>query len=253
MDEPAKLFGLIGFPLGHSWSKGYFSQKFDIEGLTDCSYENFEIADINLLPGIIAANPSLRGLNVTIPYKQSVLPLLNHVDAVAGQIGAVNTIKIDRHSGEIQLSGFNTDITGFTGSLAKQACKATTALVFGTGGSSLAIRFALAQMGISCISLSRNGSSGSLAYSSLSDELAAASMLWINCTPVGMYPHVDEVLPLPWHCLTPNHLLYDLVYNPAETVFLRRGREAGAATVNGLAMLHGQAEASWAIWNRNTI
>ena len=251
MGNSLRRFGLIGYPLGHSWSKGYFTRKFDAGGFHDCRYDNFEIPDISLLSDIIAGTPDLIGLNVTIPYKQAVIPMLSTIDPIARSIGAVNTIKIDRHQGEYELSGFNTDITGFRGSLSSLTSKMPAkALIFGTGGSSLAVRFALREMGIGYISISREGGPDAIPYQDLSENLAEASKLWINCTPVGMYPNISGELPLPWNCISHSHILFDLIYNPEETRFLKHGREAGALTINGLSMLLGQAEASWDIWNQ---
>lgn len=254
MTGPGRKFGLIGYPLGHSWSKGYFMAKFAQAGPEGCSYENFEIPSASLLREIVDGNPDLAGLNVTIPYKQAVLEFLDYIDPVAAEIGAVNTIVISRSGGRIRLSGYNTDVTGFTNSLMqKMPVHGTRALVFGMGGSSLAVKFALKVLDIIYISVSRKAGPYSIDYTGVTDDIAASHKVWINCTPVGMFPHSDEKLPLPYHCLTPEHLLYDLVYNPEVTEYLKMGLSAGANTMNGSVMLYEQAEAAWKIWNASPV
>jgi shikimate dehydrogenase len=249
MPDQHKKFGLIGYPLGHSYSKGHFTRKFVHEGLSGYSYENYEIASIGSIIDIIKKDPDLVGLNVTIPYKQAVMGYLDEIDTIAAEIGAVNTIKIT-HSGEqVLLNGYNTDIIGFTKSINRwQLEKPVKALVFGSGGSSLAIKYALKNLGISFISVSRKSEAGFIPYQELTEKVAKEYRLWINCTPVGMFPHSDETLPLPYQHLSPEHYLYDLVYNPDITLFLSKGVSCGAHIMNGMAMLYEQAESSWEIW-----
>jgi shikimate dehydrogenase len=241
-------FGLIGYPLGHSYSKGHFSNKFEREGLVDCRYDNFEISSADQLKEIIFRHPDLRGLNVTIPHKQAVIPFIDEIDPTALQIGAVNTIKIFR-SDNVCLKGYNTDVIGFQKSLERWPLRSSiNALVFGTGGSSLAVKHALNRLNIKYISVSRNFSHDQFPYESITREIAANHLLWINCTPVGMFPDITSLLPLPYDCLTSSHYLFDLIYNPDMTRFLSMGVRAGAKVMNGSIMLYEQAEASWRIW-----
>jgi len=249
MQNQKKQFGLIGFPLGHSFSKGHFSRKFEQESLLGYTYENFEIPSISQIGNIISENPDLMGLNVTIPYKREIIPYLEELDPVARKIGAVNTIKIDRSGSQPRLYGYNTDVTGFTTSLADWPLNPSIrALIFGTGGSSLAIRYALDRMGIEYMMVSRSYQKGSVVYEEINEEMTGNHLLWINCTPVGMFPDSANKLVLPYHHLTPRHFLYDLIYNPEVTAFLSMGLLYGAKIKNGSRMLYEQAEASWKIW-----
>lgn len=251
MQSQRKVFGLIGYPLGHSYSKDHFTRKFKQEGLSDHDYLNFEIPAIGMVEEIIRDNVDLVGLNVTIPYKKDILSFLDDIDPVARKIGAVNTIKINRAAGRNRLSGYNTDVSGFVSSVSPwKLDSGMRALVFGSGGSSLAIKFALEQFGIDFLNVSRTGVEGFIPYEAVTGRIASEYLLWINCTPVGMFPKTGEKLPLPYECLTPGHCLYDLVYNPGITGFLEKGIEAGSRIMNGSAMLREQAEASWEIWNR---
>jgi shikimate dehydrogenase len=250
MHNHFKRFGLIGYPLGHSFSKSHFTQKFKEEGLVNHSYENYEISAIGEIENIISETEDLIGLNVTIPYKQSVMSFLDEVDPVALKIGAVNTIKIIRSGNRSILGGYNTDVTGFTRSMTRWALgNHIKALVFGSGGSSLAIKYALGHLGIEFSSVSRKNKNGSIRYENLTDEMVKDFRLWINCTPVGMFPDTKGMLSLPYRYLTPEHYLYDLVYNPEITGFLQMGIDAGSSVMNGRIMLYEQAEASWEIWN----
>lgn len=254
MQNQNKSFGLIGYPLGHSYSKSHFSRKFEREGLGNHSYLNFEIPSLELFDGIVKENPDLIGLNVTIPYKQAILSYLDDIDPIARIIGAVNTIKIIRSGNECYLTGYNTDAIGFEKSIGHWTLShAVKAMVFGTGGSSLAIKYALSHMGIGYISVSRKAAKGVVPYEELTKQAAADHLLWVNCTPVGMFPDSQARLPLPYEVLTPAHYLYDLVYNPDITEFLRMGNEAGSSIMNGTRMLFEQAEASWEIWNNNLV
>ena len=242
-------YGLIGFPLTHSFSQRYFTDKFVREGITDCQYELFELPDVAALPELLQT-PGLRGLNVTIPHKQAVLPYLDRLDTSAGKIGAVNVIRIETDGSR---TGYNSDYYGFRQSLEDwlRVLGRTTgdlrALVLGTGGASKAVTAALSDMVIPYRSVSRSKTADTLTYHDL-PKLIGEYPLIINCSPVGTYPHTDEAPALPYDQLTDRHLLYDLVYNPAQTLFMKRGHERGAATHNGLRMLELQAEKAWDIW-----
>jgi shikimate dehydrogenase len=243
-----RLFGLIGYPLSHSFSRRYFTEKFRQLGLKDHAYENFPLASIADFPDLIAAHPDLVGINVTIPYKQQVMNYLDEIDPAAASIGAVNTI----HRQEGRLKGYNTDVIGFGDSLdrflADTGGPASAALVLGTGGAARAVAWALQQRQIPCRFVSRQPGEDHWCYAELTERQVTEADLIINTTPLGMAPGTSAYPDIPYQCLSGRHRLYDLVYNPAETVFLQRGRERGAATMNGLEMLHGQAEAAWSIW-----
>ena len=244
-----KQYGLIGFPLGHSFSKKFFTEKFLQENI-NATYENFEIEHPDMLIDIVRSNKNLSGLNCTIPHKKSIIPLLDDLSEQAKRIGAVNVIKIIRKDEELKLIGHNSDIIGFTQSiqpLLKPNHK--KALILGTGGASQAICTALDDLNIEWTFVSRNKGENRLTYDNVSESVIEEYHVIINCTPVGMFPHTNEAPPLPYHALTQKHLLYDLVYNPSETLFLKKGREAGATTKNGQEMLELQALASWKIWN----
>ncbi|HEY1032114.1 MAG TPA: shikimate dehydrogenase [Flavipsychrobacter sp.] len=238
-----KVYGLIGYPLKHSFSPAYFKDKFTRLGI-DATYHAYAIPTIHELPELIKKHPSLAGLNVTIPYKEQVLSYLDEVDSIAQQIGAVNCIAI--HAGK--LKGYNTDVIGFADSL-KPLLQPhhTDALILGTGGASLAVAYALGQLGIRYTKVSR--AVGDIVYADLRPEHIATHTLIINTTPVGMFPDVDAFPDLPYEAITDKHLLYDLIYNPAETAFLAKGKAQGATIKNGHEMLVLQAEASWQIWN----
>jgi shikimate dehydrogenase len=252
-DSPAhtaeRLFGLIGYPLSHSFSKRYFSEKFATEGIDNAFYELFPIETIEKLPGLLAQWPNLKGLNVTIPYKQAVLPYINVLDESAAAVGAVNVIKIK----DKQLIGYNSDTYGFLSSLQaflqENKKSPTRALVLGTGGAAKAVFFALKKLGIDYIIASRNAAPGQYSYADLQHLDLGQYPLIINTTPLGMSPHTETFPDLPYAQVGPEHLLYDLVYNPETTSFMQKGLERGAAVANGLAMLHGQAEKAWEIWN----
>jgi shikimate dehydrogenase len=242
-----RLFGLIGFPLTHSFSKKYFTEKFEAENLKDCRYENFQIESIEELPKIISANTSLEGLNVTIPHKESVLKFLHEKNDLVEQVGACNCIKIENG----KLKGFNTDVIAFEKSLEKKLKPHhRRAYILGTGGAAKAIEFVLIELGIEYQFVSRNPSAGQITYEELDDESIESHQLIINTTPVGMYPNISEAPPIPYDSLTPEHFLFDLTYNPEKTLFLQNGEAKGAAIENGYDMLVRQAEESWLIWNR---
>ena len=246
-----KKYGLIGYPLGHSFSKNFFNEKFHSESI-DAEYVNFEIPSIKELPGVLLENHDLAGLNVTIPYKEQVIPYLDELDSDAAAIGAVNVIKIIRPAkGKIKLVGYNSDIMGFTQSieplLEPQHKKA---LILGTGGASKAIYHGLKKLGIEARFVSRTPREGMFTYEDLTPAVMDEYKVIINCTPVGMYPRANEYPNIPYECLTPNHLLYDLLYNPDTTLIMKKGADKGAITKNGLEMLLLQAFGAWDIWNK---
>jgi len=245
-------YGLIGFPLKHSFSKDYFNSKFVSEGI-DAEYINFEITSIKELKSIINNNPQLKGLNVTIPYKEQIIPFLDHLSDDVSLIGAVNVVKIDRRKKKVILTGYNSDIIGF-----KQSIEPLLqphhrrALVLGTGGSAKAIFYGLKQLGIESTYVSRRKSSDKiLTYSELSQEIMENHSIIVNCTPVGMWPKTDDCPAIPYHFLNDKHLLYDLLYNPDETLFMKKGEERNASVKNGLEMLLLQAFAGWRKWENN--
>lgn len=250
MTSHANLYGLIGFPLGHSFSQDYFNQKFEAEGI-DARYVNFEIPEIEDFHHVIADNPSLAGLNVTIPYKQQVINLLDEMDPEAAEIGAVNVIKFIRRNGRLTLKGYNSDCIGFRDSIAPLLTdERNRALVLGTGGAASAVSYALRSLGVKVQPVSRSSRPGVLTYSELTEEIMSTHKIIVNTTPLGMYPHIDECPDIPYKMLTPEHLCYDLLYNPDITLFMKRSEEAGAETKNGLEMLLLQAFAAWNIWQR---
>ncbi|NDV81184.1 shikimate dehydrogenase [Bacteroides sp. 51] len=244
-------YGLIGYPLRHSFSIGYFNEKFHAEGI-DAEYLNFEIPTINDFMEVILENPTLAGLNVTIPYKEQVIPFLDELEKDTAAIGAVNVIKITRVKGKIKLKGYNSDIIGFTQSieplLQPQHKKA---LILGTGGSSKAVFHGLKNLGVEGLHVSRTAQKGAITYEEITPEIMDEYKVIVNCTPVGMYPKVDFCPDIPYQYLTPDHLLYDLLYNPNITLFMKKGEAQGAVTKNGLEMLLLQAFAAWEIWNGN--
>lgn len=241
-----RLFGLIGFPLSHSFSKKYFSEKFAREGLVDCAYELFPLERIDEFPVLLKQYPELAGLNVTIPHKTAVIPYLDELDAEAARVGAVNTIAIR----EGRTRGFNTDVHGFRQSLLEflPRPQGRGALVLGTGGAARAVAYVLRQLGMPFRFVSRRPGPDRLTYEALRSEHVEAVQLIVNTTPLGMSPNVETCPALPWEAIGPRHYLYDLVYNPAQTRFLQRGAQRGAHTLNGLRMLHLQAEKAWEIW-----
>lgn len=241
-----RKFGLIGRKLGHSFSKRYFSEKFEREGITDAVYELYELPEIGDFPALLAREPELLGLNVTVPYKEAVIPYLDELDESAARIGAVNTIKLSAKG----LTGYNTDFIGFRDTL-KQFYPIEAggkALVLGTGGAAKAVWAALDTLGIAYTSVSRNPAQNELNYAAITPEVLQAYPLIVNTTPLGMAPDTASAPAIPYEGLTANHYLYDLVYNPGETLFLQRGRAVGARTLNGLPMLYAQADAAWQIW-----
>ena len=242
-------YGLIGYPLGHSFSRDFFNEKFRNEGI-DAEYVNFEIPDISRFPEILTENPDLRGLNVTIPYKEKIISYMDTLSEEARQIGAVNVVRVSKRKGQTYLKGFNSDVIGFTRSIEPLLePKHKKALILGTGGASKAIRYGLEQLGLEYRLVSRTPREGVWSYNQLTPETMQEYTVIVNCTPVGMYPHPDACPPLPYEAIGHDHLLYDLVYNPEETLFLRKGRGQGAITKNGLEMLLLQAYAGWEFWH----
>ncbi|MCZ4243396.1 shikimate dehydrogenase family protein [Pedobacter punctiformis] len=246
-----KTYGLIGYPLSHSFSKKYFTEKFLNEGLHDYQYELYPIENIDSITGLLANYPTLCGLNVTIPHKVNVLQYLNELDEVAEKIGAVNCICIKNHDGENYLKGYNTDAYGFEESL-KPLLEPhhTKALVFGDGGATKAIKYVLNKLNIEFITVVRKETPGTVLYQDLSPEMIRSHTLLINTTPLGMSPNVDTYPDIDYSLLGPEHLAYDIVYNPLETAFMSKAAARGAKIKNGLEMLHQQAEKAWEIWNR---
>ena len=240
-----RTYGLIGFPLTHSFSVRYFTEKFQREGITDCVYKNFPIENIEELSTLLK-NESLSGLNVTIPYKESVIEYLNEIDDTAQAIGAVNCIKFTNG----KLIGYNTDVFGFRESLKTYLANAKVkALILGTGGSSKAVAFVLNQLNIPYTYVSRRKKAEWLTYHDLTTDIIMEHKLIINTSPIGMYPDNESSPLLPYEFLTNGHYLYDLIYNPEETLFLRLGASHGAHIKNGLEMLYLQAEKNWEIWH----
>jgi shikimate dehydrogenase len=245
-----KTFGLIGYPLSHSFSKKFFSDKFKAEQIAGHAYELFPIADAKLALQLIADNPSLCGLNVTIPHKLAVMSLLDELDGAAAEIGAVNCISIKRDHAGVFLTGFNTDAYGFAESLKPLLEKQhEKALIFGDGGAAKAVKYVLNKLNIPYIVVTRKPAENTILYEEVTPVLLGEYKLLINTTPLGMSPNLDSFPPIPYQALTAEHLAYDLVYNPEETVFLTKAKEQGAKIKNGLEMLYLQAERSWYIWN----
>ena len=242
-------YGLIGYPLGHSFSIGYFNKKFQNESI-DASYENFEIPSIENLTEILDSNPELKGLNVTIPYKEKVISYLDSISPEARAIGAVNVIKVTHKGNKTELKGYNSDVIGFTQSIEPLLERYhKKALVLGTGGASKAIIFSLKSLGMETLTVSRFDRQGCIKYEDVTPEMIQEYNVIVNCTPCGMYPHADECPNLPYDAMDNHTLLYDLIYNPDETLFLKKGKAKGATVKNGLEMLLLQAFASWNFWN----
>lgn len=247
-EEKNKLFGLLGKDIAYSFSRGYFSDKFKKLDLKNHKYINFDLQRIDDFPNAIKENKNLKGMNVTIPYKQAVMPFLSKLDETAKEIGAVNTIKFTKRG---DLKGYNTDVIGFENSLIPLLKKHhNKALILGTGGASKAVAYALKRNDIKFKFVSRNPEGKKqIAYESLSKEIMEKYTIIINCSPVGTSPNIEQCPDIPYQFLTKNHILYDLIYNPEVTTFLAKGKEKGATIKNGLEMLKLQAEESWRIWN----
>ena len=246
---PMDLYGLIGHPLGHSFSRQFFTDKFESEGL-DAQYENFDIPTIEDMMDIVSSKLDLRGFNVTIPYKQKIMPFLDEVSKEAREIGAVNVVKVERTANTIRLRGFNSDAVGFRDSitpLLKPHHK--KALILGTGGSSKAVDYVLRHKGFETVFVSRYSRPGTINYKDIDAEAVKEYEVIVNCTPAGMYPKENLFPLLPYEALTSKNLLYDLVYNPEQTMFMKKGKASGATVKNGLEMLILQALASWEMWH----
>lgn len=242
-------YGLIGYPLGHSFSVGYFNEKFSNEHI-NAKYINFEIPSIEDFVEVIESNPELRGLNVTIPYKEQVIPYLDSLSPEANAIGAVNVIRITRKGDKTHLKGFNSDVIGFTRSIEPLLERHhKKALILGTGGASKAVDYGLRSLGIETKFVSRTKRPGFFTYEEITPEIIKDYNIIVNCTPLGMYPNTDVCPTLPYEAMDSHNLLYDLLYNPDETLFMQKGKEHGAITKNGLEMLLLQAFASWEFWN----
>lgn len=245
-----RRFGLIGRSLSHSFSARYFAEKFEREALIEqCRYDLFEIPAVECVKELIASMPELEGFNVTIPYKQQIIPLLDALSTEARNIGAVNCVKI---ASDGRLVGYNTDVDGIRISLDKllAGCDIDAALVLGTGGASQAVQYVLSEREIPYYIVSRDRTRGNITYEDIDRELIASTHLIINASPVGMYPHCSEAPAIPYDALSAKHRLFDLVYNPERTLFLERGAEQGAQILGGLDMLYAQAESAWEIWQR---
>lgn len=242
-------YGLIGYPLGHSFSKSYFNEKFENEGI-NAEYINFEIPTLDSIPEILASNPELKGLNVTIPYKEKVISYLDSISPEARAIGAVNVIRVDHKGNDTYLKGFNSDVIGFTKSIEPLLERFhKKALILGTGGASKAINFGLKSLGLETVFVSRFERPGTIQYSQITPDIIQEYNVIVNCTPCGMYPHIDECPQLPYEAMTSKNILYDLLYNPDETLFMKKGAQHGATVKNGLEMLLLQAFASWEFWH----
>ncbi|MDR2970147.1 MAG: shikimate dehydrogenase [Tannerellaceae bacterium] len=244
-------YGLIGYPLGHSFSKTFFNKKFEAEKI-DAEYVNFEIENVREIKNVLRENPELKGLNVTLPYKTQVIPFLDDIDEDARRIGAVNVIKFTRGLfGKIKLKGYNSDITGFKQSidpLLNQSHR--KALILGTGGASRAVFQGLKQLGVGATFVSRHPKETGITYADITPKIMEQYTVIVNTTPLGMHPNIEESPAIPYSLITPNHLLYDLLYNPNETLFMKKGKEKGAVVKNGLEMLLLQAFAAWHIWQK---
>ena len=243
-------YGLIGYPLGHSFSISYFNQKFQDENI-DAVYENYEIPSIDALPEVLSSNPELKGINVTIPYKEKVLPFLDSISPEARAIGAVNVIRVSHKGNKTILKGYNSDVIGFTKSIEPMLEKKwhQKALILGTGGASKAIDYGLRNLGLETVFVSRYERPGTIQYKNITPEIVKEYNVIINCTPLGMYPKTEVCPELPYEAMDNHTILYDLIYNPDETLFMKRGAEYGANVKNGLEMLLLQAFSSWEFWH----
>lgn len=240
-----RLYGLIGYPLSHSFSKKYFTEKFEREGLKDCRYELFPLSSIDALPQLLKEHPELCGLNVTIPYKEQVLSYLHSENELVQAIRACNCIDIRNG----KLKGYNTDVLGFERSLLEQwQPHHKKALILGTGGVSKAVQYIVQKMGLTYRYVSRKPGVHNFSYEQLTPAIMQEYTLIVNTTPLGMYPNITEAPPIPYEALTPKHYLFDMVYNPEKTLFLKMGKERGAMIKNGYDMLEIQADESWKIW-----
>ena len=248
-----KKLGLIGYPLGHSFSKKYYLDKFEREHIQGIDYDLYPLADLADFQKLYQHDQQFYGFNVTIPHKQAVLPLMDELSPEAAQMEAVNCIRIQHNGDHVTLKGFNTDAFGFEESLKPLLQpQHTKALVLGNGGAAKAVLYSLKKLNIDYLIVSRSSTNGDLTYAQLNQQLMEEYTLIINCSPVGTFPNIEEAPAIPYQHITAHHLLYDLIYNPTETLFLKNGREKGATTKNGYEMLLLQAEKNWEIWNAET-
>ncbi|MFW5759013.1 MAG: shikimate dehydrogenase family protein [Bacteroidota bacterium] len=248
-----RLLGLIGYPLSHSFSENYFREKFSHEKITQWEYCAFPIQSINQFGNLLKDYPTLEGLNVTIPYKEQVIPFLDDLSDTAKEISAVNTIKIHRKAGQIHKTGYNTDVYGFARTLDKHNIpREIKTLILGTGGASKAVEWVLKKRGCEVVFVSRKtNKKNCISYSRLEKITLRDFPLVVNTTPLGMYPHTEEKPDIPYHTASTSHVFIDLIYNPGETAFMKNGKKEGAKVVNGLYMLQQQAERAWRIWQQN--
>jgi shikimate dehydrogenase len=249
-----RVFGLIGYPLSHSFSEKYFKEKFIKENIKNVVYKNFPIKDIREINDLIQSNENISGLNVTAPYKEVVIPLLDEINISAKEAKAVNVIKIIRNSDNIKLIGYNTDVYGFQNSLQKKIdSDVKSALILGTGGAAKAVSIALKNMNIAFRFVSRKNTKlhNAIMYRDLTRGIVAGNLLIVNATPLGIYPETDKKPGIPYEFITSQHHLFDLIYNPSETLFLKEGIQKKATVQNGLEMLHLQAEKAWEIFNNS--
>lgn len=246
MNKHIKTYGLLGKKLSHSFSKKYFTEKFAVEKIENSLYENFELNDVGEFTKLIASNKNISGLNVTIPYKETIIPFLDSLTEDAQKIGAVNTIQFLNG----KTIGHNTDVIGFEKSLLPLLKNHhQNALILGTGGAAKAVQFVLEKLNISFKYVSRKKANNQLIYTDLNEEIIEKHTLIINTTPLGMFPKIDELPQLPYQFISEKHLVYDLIYNPLESAFLKKAKAQGAVVKNGLEMLQLQAEESWNVWN----
>lgn len=249
-----RKFGLIGYPLGHSFSKKYFSEKFSKENISGCAYENYPLSDVHQISELVDLESDLCGFNVTIPYKSEIIKFLDVIDPEAAEIGAVNVVKIQRPEGKPVLYGYNSDVTGIRISLRTHIARyMDKAIILGTGGSSKAVAYVLRKWGMNVIFVSRNDKPGTISYDELNNGPLSEASIIVNATPSGMFPDIDTCPAILYDLLRPEQILFDLVYNPEETRFLKKGTERGCITIGGITMLHAQAERAWEIWNDDNL
>jgi len=249
-----RKFGLVGYPLGHSFSKKYFTEKFAKESISDCSYENFPLESVDEFPELINSNPDIFGLNVTIPYKTQILKYVDVKEPSIEKIGAVNVLKIKRVHNLITIFGYNSDVTGIRDSIQPHINeKVKNAMILGTGGSSKAVSFALKNLGLALTLVSRDRKPGTICYQDINSKILEQTDIIVNTTPLGMFPNPATRPDLNYDLLNERHILFDLVYNPEMTLFLKTGKERGCTIITGLKMLYTQAERSWEIWNDDNL
>lgn len=247
-----RKFGLVGFPLGHSFSRKYFTEKFASQNIPDCVYNNYPLENLDNFVDLISSDKEIVGLNITIPYKSQILEFIDDLDNEAREIGAVNVLKIKRQNGKLSISGYNSDVTGIRDTLQPYINNnVKNALILGTGGSSKAVCHVLKKFGLNVTMISREKKPGIVSYSELTPGAIRRSLLIVNTTPLGMFPAIDGKPPIDYTSLTDNHILFDLVYNPEVTSFMKMGIERGCIAISGLTMLHSQAEKAWEIWNND--